>query len=65
VHVGQRGHQPVQNRPRFVDLALGLLTYNTGFIFLATSRAAALGVVVMLLCLPLYLLWRKAAETGR
>ena len=51
--------------PGTATQTLGLLTYNTGFIFLATSRAAALGVVIMLLCLPLYLLWRKAAEGSR
>ena len=51
--------------PGTATQTLGLLTYNTGFIFLATSRAAALGVVIMLLCLPLYLLWRRATETGR
>lgn len=51
--------------PGTATQTLGLLTYNTGFTFLATSRAAALGVVLILMCLPLYLLWRKAAESSR
>jgi multiple sugar transport system permease protein len=51
--------------PGTATQTLGLLTYNTGFTFLATSRAAALGVVLMAMCLPLYLLWRKAAESSR
>jgi multiple sugar transport system permease protein len=48
--------------PGTATQTLGLLTYNTGFIFLATSRAAALGVVLVVMCAPVYLLWRKAAE---
>ena len=51
--------------PGTATQTLGLLTYNTGFIFLATSRAAALGVVLVAMCAPLYLLWRKAAEASR
>jgi multiple sugar transport system permease protein len=50
--------------PGTATQTLGLLTYNTGFIFLATSRAAALGVIVMVMCLPLYLLWRRATDTA-
>jgi len=48
--------------PGTATQTLGLLTYNTGFIFLATSRAAALGVILVVMCLPLYLLWRKVTE---
>jgi multiple sugar transport system permease protein len=51
--------------PGTATQTLGLLTYNTGFIFLATSRAAALGVVLVVMCAPVYLLWRKAAEASR
>ena len=51
--------------PGTATQTLGLLTYNTGFIFLATSRAAALGVVLVVMCLPIYALWRKAAEASR
>lgn len=39
---------------------VGLLTYNTGFNFLETGRAAALGVAVALVTLPVYLLWLRA-----
>jgi multiple sugar transport system permease protein len=39
---------------------LGLLTYNTGFNFLETGRAAALGVGVAVITLPVYLLWLRA-----
>jgi multiple sugar transport system permease protein len=48
--------------PGTATQTLGLLTYNTGFIFLATSRAAALGVVLVIMCLPAYLLWRRATR---
>jgi multiple sugar transport system permease protein len=51
--------------PGTATQTLGLLTYNTGFIFLATSRAAALGVVLVVMCAPVYLLWRRAAEASR
>ena len=51
--------------PGTATQTLGLLTYNTGFIFLATSRAAALGVILVVMCLPLYLLWRKVTEIER
>ncbi len=42
---------------------VGLLTYNTGFNFLETGRAAALGVAVALVTLPVYLLWLRAPRT--
>ena len=43
----------------------GLLAYNTGFNFLQTGRAAAIGVVLTLLTLPVYLLWVRASRAGR
>ena len=43
----------------------GLLAYNTGFNFLQTGRAAAIGVVLTLLTLPVYMLWVRASRAGR
>lgn len=50
--------------PGTATQTLSLLTYRVGFTFLATSRAAALGVVLTLLTLPVYWLWRKATEAS-
>ncbi|MCY7299043.1 MAG: sugar ABC transporter permease [Ilumatobacteraceae bacterium] len=44
---------------------IGLLTYNTGFNFLQTGRAAALGVAVAILTLPVYVLWLRAQRSTR
>ena len=44
---------------------LGLWTYKTGFIFLEMSRAAALGVIILIITMPVYLLWRKASKSVR
>ena len=44
---------------------LGLWTYKTGFIFLEMSRAAALGVIIVALTLPVYFLWRRASKSVR
>lgn len=44
---------------------LGLWTYKTGFIFLEMSRAAALGVIILIITMPVYLLWRKSAKSVR
>jgi multiple sugar transport system permease protein len=44
---------------------LGLWAYKTGFIFLELSRAAALGVLIALITMPVYLLWRKASKGVR
>jgi len=44
---------------------LGLWAYKTGFIFLELSRAAALGVLIALITMPVYLLWRKASRVVR
>jgi multiple sugar transport system permease protein len=41
---------------------LGLWTYKTGFIFLEFSRAAALGVLIMIITAPVYLLWRRSTK---
>ena len=43
---------------------VGLLTYNTGFNFLETGRAAALGAAVGLLTLPVYVLWLRAQRAS-
>jgi multiple sugar transport system permease protein len=44
---------------------LGLWAYKTGFTFLELSRAAALGVLIALVTMPVYLLWRKASRGVR
>lgn len=44
---------------------VGLLTYNTGFNFLETGRAAALGVAVAVLTLPVYALWLRAQRASQ
>lgn len=44
---------------------LALLNYRTGFTFLATSRGAAIGVVLALMTLPLYWLWVRATRANR
>jgi len=48
--------------PGTATQTLGMLTYNTGFIFFQTSRAAALGVLMVILVAPIYVMWRKAAR---
>jgi multiple sugar transport system permease protein len=44
---------------------VGLLTYNTGFNFLETGRAAALGVATAVLTLPVFILWLRAQRASR
>lgn len=44
---------------------VGILTYNTGFSFLETGRAASLGVALTVLTLPVYLLWSRATKRTR
>ena len=39
---------------------ISLLAFRTGFTFLQTSSAAALGVVILIGLTPVYLLWRRA-----
>ena len=51
--------------PGTATQTLGILTYNTGFIFFEVSRAAALGVVLVLISLPIYFLWRYAGRVAR
>jgi multiple sugar transport system permease protein len=51
--------------PGTATQTLGMLIYNTGFGFFETSRAAAMGVLMVLLVLPVYWLWRRAAEGRR
>jgi multiple sugar transport system permease protein len=48
--------------PGTATQTLGLLTYNTGFIFFQISRAAALGVLLTLLVAPVYVLWRRVGR---
>lgn len=50
--------------PGTATQTLSLLAYKTGFRFLATSRAAALGVVLALLTLPVWWLWQRATRTA-
>jgi multiple sugar transport system permease protein len=51
--------------PGTATQTLGMLTYNTGFIFFETSRAAALGVLMVVLVAPIYVMWRRATEITR
>jgi len=51
--------------PGTATQTLGMLIYNTGFGFFQTSRAAALGILMVLLVLPVYGLWRRAARVAR
>lgn len=44
---------------------VGLLAYNTGFNFLETGRAAAIGVAVAIITIPVYLLWLRAQRATR
>ncbi|MCC5973121.1 MAG: sugar ABC transporter permease [Rubellimicrobium sp.] len=48
--------------PGTATQTLGLLTYNTGFIFFQTSRAAALGVLLTLMVIPIYFIWRRVGR---
>lgn len=44
---------------------LGLWTYKTGFLFLEMSRGASLGVLILLLTVPVYFLWRRSTRRIR
>jgi multiple sugar transport system permease protein len=46
--------------PGTATQTLGMLTYNTGFIAFQMSKAAALGVLLVAIVSPIYLLWRHA-----
>ena len=48
--------------PGTATQTLGMLTYNTGFVFFQTSRGSALGVLMVILVAPIYVMWRKAAR---
>ena len=48
--------------PGTATQTLGMLTYNTGFIFFEISRAAALGVTLVVISFPIYFLWRYATR---
>lgn len=50
--------------PGTATQTLGLLIYNTGFIFFQTSRAAALGLLLVVLVAPVYFLWRRTAKSA-
>jgi multiple sugar transport system permease protein len=51
--------------PGTATQTLGMLIYNTGFGFFEISRAAALGILMVILVMPVYWLWRRAAEGRR
>lgn len=51
--------------PGNATTTLGLWTYKTGFVFLELSRAAALGVIIMIITMPVYFLWRKSTKNVR
>lgn len=51
--------------PGTATQTLGMLTYNTGFIFFQISRAAALGVLMVILVAPIYVMWRRATDYAR
>lgn len=48
--------------PGTATQTLGMLIYNTGFGFFQTSRAAALGILMVIMVMPIYWLWRRAAR---
>lgn len=50
--------------PGTATQTLGLLIYNTGFGFFQTSRAAALGILMVLMVAPVYWLWRRVARVA-
>lgn len=50
--------------PGTATQTLGMLIYNTAFGFFQTSRAAAMGVLMVLMVLPVYWLWQRAARRG-
>jgi ABC-type sugar transport system permease subunit len=49
-----------QGGPGIATQNLSLLDYRIGFTFLATSRGAAIGVVMALMLTPAYVLWTRA-----
>ncbi|GDX23136.1 putative ABC transporter permease protein y4oQ [Actinomycetes bacterium] len=51
--------------PGNATTTIGLWTYKTGFVFLELSRAAALGVMILIITMPVYFLWRKSTRNVR
>ncbi len=51
--------------PGNATTTIGLWTYKTGFVFLELSRAAALGVMILIMTMPVYFLWRKSTRNVR
>ncbi|MEP6660195.1 MAG: sugar ABC transporter permease [Acidimicrobiales bacterium] len=51
--------------PGTATQTVGLLDYNTGFNFLQISRAAAIGVVLAVFTIPVYLLWTRAVRANK
>jgi multiple sugar transport system permease protein len=49
--------------PGTATQTLGMLTYNTGFIAFQMSKAAALGVLLVLIVSPIYFLWRRSQRS--
>ncbi len=48
--------------PGTATQTLGMLIYNTGFGFFQTSRAAAMGILMVLMVMPVYWLWQRTAR---
>lgn len=49
--------------PGTATQTLGMLTYNTGFIAFQISKAAALGVLLVIVVSPIYFLWRRSQRS--
>lgn len=49
--------------PGTATQTLGMLTYNTGFIAFQISKAAALGVLLVMIVSPIYFLWRQSQRS--
>lgn len=49
--------------PGTATQTLGMLTYNTGFIAFQISKAAALGVLLVIVVSPIYFLWRQSQRS--
>ena len=49
--------------PGTATQTLGMLTYNTGFIAFQISKAAALGVLLVMVVSPIYFLWRQSQRS--
>lgn len=49
--------------PGTATQTLGMLTYNTGFIAFQMSKAAALGVLMVIIVSPIYVVWRRSQRS--